>query len=83
MTHKPNPKHQLPVQWIAYEYERELAALQARVEGLETALGKIAYSRGPLYFDPQEPGLDSEPEDYIHYIRDIARAALSPKGETL
>jgi len=72
MTHKPNPKH-LPPAKSADEYERELAALQARVEELETALIKIALSV-PLYYDPQKPGL--EPEEWICYIKDIARGAL-------
>jgi len=74
MIHKSNPKF-LPPKKSADEYEREIAALQARVEGLETALIKIALS-APLYYDPQKPGL--EPEEWICYNADIARAALSP-----
>ena len=78
MTHKPN-RTNLPPAKSADEYERELAALRARVEDLETALRKIACSRGPLYFDPQEPG--PETEVLIYFIIELARAALSPKGE--
>lgn len=59
------------------------SAITAKVEEatapLEDALRKIACSRGPLYFDPQEPG--PEPEVLIYFIIELARAALSPKGD--
>ena len=45
-----------------------------RVLVVETALRKIACSRGPLYFDPQEPG--PETEALIYFVIDLARGAL-------
>ncbi len=79
MTHKPNPKH-LPPRKSADEYERELAALRARVEELEAALRPYAqlphHSAGRCYwFD--------ECSHYECSLRRNAVSALSSKGETL
>jgi len=67
MTHKPNPKH-LPPRKSADEYERELAALRARVERLHER--ELASLREVLAELQRKTTLLT-----------LGLAALSPKGE--